>query len=138
MHNLESLSKAYLYHFELVFGKDVDKDKDSKMKHFWDNLGICLIQGECDSITPVSESIGFTKSLTKLGYKNTRLYLVKNCGHLPHEECPKETNEIILNFINKLNLDKPELKILDGLPKTTKITDSLPNLHNYYDNENNL
>ena len=38
---------------------------------------------------------------------NLRLVAVENAGHCPHDECPEQVNQILLNWLNSLVSEKP-------------------------------
>jgi pimeloyl-ACP methyl ester carboxylesterase len=31
--------------------------------------------------------------------RNSRLYVIENCGHIPQVECPEEFNQAVLDFL---------------------------------------
>jgi pimeloyl-ACP methyl ester carboxylesterase len=59
---------------------------------------IAMIWGEKDKIMPVKEAESFIKLR---GGNTTELYTIPGAGHLPQQEKPEETAEIILEFLRK-------------------------------------
>jgi pimeloyl-ACP methyl ester carboxylesterase len=57
-----------------------------------------MIWGEKDKIMPVKEAELFIKLR---GGNTTELYTIPGAGHLPQQEKPEETVEIILEFLRK-------------------------------------
>jgi pimeloyl-ACP methyl ester carboxylesterase len=57
-----------------------------------------IIWGEDDPILPPNQPIGRTEELRKALF-NASLKMVKNCGHVPQEEAPMETNKLIADFL---------------------------------------
>ncbi len=60
------------------------------------NIPVLLIWGEMDEIIPISIGKKLSESLP-----NAKLAIVPNCGHMPQEECPKETIEIVSSFLKE-------------------------------------
>ena len=58
------------------------------------NIPVLIIWGEKDKISPLSNG----EKLSKIIPKST-FVTIRNCGHMPQEECPKETIDIISRFI---------------------------------------
>ena len=58
---------------------------------------LCLIWGEKDNIMPHAVIEPFIKLR---GNNNTELSIIKGSGHLPHQEKPAETAEVILEFLD--------------------------------------
>ncbi len=52
-----------------------------------------IIWGDKDRIIPIKTAYKLEKDL-----KNSKLKIIENCGHVPQEECPKKTIEIMKNF----------------------------------------
>ena len=61
------------------------------------DVPVLLIWGEKDEV--ISLSIG--QRLQK-DIPNTKLAVIPDCGHVPHEEKPNETAKLISNFLDKL------------------------------------
>jgi pimeloyl-ACP methyl ester carboxylesterase len=57
-----------------------------------------IIWGEDDPILPPNKPIGRAEELRKALFKAS-LEMVKNCGHVPQEEAPMETNKLIAEFL---------------------------------------
>jgi pimeloyl-ACP methyl ester carboxylesterase len=62
-----------------------------------------LIWGENDNITPVEVAMEFKRLIPQAD-----LFLLKECGHAPMMERPKEFNEVMELFLGKI--DNPEFK----------------------------
>ncbi|BBB33650.1 conserved hypothetical protein [Thermotomaculum hydrothermale] len=56
-----------------------------------------IIWGDKDKIIPIKTAYKLEKDL-----KNSRLEIIENCGHVPQEECPEKTIEIIKNFLKEI------------------------------------
>lgn len=54
-----------------------------------------IIWGEKDPLIPLEHGYILNREIS-----NSKLHIIKNCGHAPQEEKPGETSEIILKFIN--------------------------------------
>ena len=53
-----------------------------------------ILWGENDMLIPVSTAHDFSKLLA-----NDTIVIIKNCGHVPMEECPSESLKAVINFI---------------------------------------
>lgn len=60
------------------------------------NLPVLLLWGEEDQVV----SFGLSKKLIQM-IPQTKLYLIKNSGHIPHYDQPEIVNPILLEFLNK-------------------------------------
>lgn len=58
---------------------------------------VLLIHGRQDSIIDVKESIRLAEELPQVEF-----HIIEESGHLPHEERPKVTYELIVEFLNSL------------------------------------
>ena len=58
---------------------------------------VLVITGDHDEIVPVKDSVEVAKRLPK-----SQLVEVENCGHIPHEEKPKEFLGAVKGFISQL------------------------------------
>ncbi len=56
-----------------------------------------IIWGNKDRIIPLKTAYKLEKEL-----KNGRLKVIENCGHVPQEECPQKTIEIMKNFFKEI------------------------------------
>ena len=56
-----------------------------------------IIWGNKDRIIPIKTAYKLEKDL-----KNSRLEVIENCGHVPQEECPEKTIEIMKNFFKEI------------------------------------
>ena len=56
-----------------------------------------VISGKNDNIVPSAVAIGLNMAL-----KNSRLELIENCGHLPHEECYERVTLLLHEFFHPL------------------------------------
>lgn len=56
-----------------------------------------IIHGREDRIVPVKQSIRLHEELA-----NSQLVILEECGHVPHEELPEQTAELIRRFISEL------------------------------------
>ena len=59
---------------------------------------VLLIHGREDSIIDVKESIRLAQELPQVEF-----HIIEESGHLPHEERPQETSELIVEFLDSLN-----------------------------------
>lgn len=68
---------------------------DALLKSYNDiNIKTLLIWGKYDKVFDVSKGYRLSKQL-----KNCRFEIVDHCGHVPHEESPLATSELILSFL---------------------------------------
>ncbi len=81
-----------------IVPKNTD-DITSKYKEI--KIPTLIIWGEYDKIIPLS--IG---RRLKQAIPNSKLAVIHDCGHMPQEEKPKETVEIISDFLNNLKFSK--------------------------------
>ncbi|MCX8094989.1 MAG: alpha/beta hydrolase [Caldisericia bacterium] len=58
------------------------------------NAPTLIIWGEFDKVIPLDVGYNINKLI-----KNSKLEIIKNCGHVPHEEKPKEFLNIMVDFI---------------------------------------
>ncbi len=79
--------------------KTIDASFKSSHDHIFKKIDVptLLIVGELDRLTPPS----MAKEIQKL-IKNSKLYIIKNAGHLSNIEEPRKFNEIVFNFLNNL------------------------------------
>ncbi len=66
------------------------------------NIPICIIHGAQDSIIPIKQSIKLAKKLSH-NSDEIGIGIIDQCGHVPQEECPKETWSYILPFLTYTN-----------------------------------
>lgn len=59
------------------------------------NIPVLLIWGKNDPVISLENGRRLDKNLP-----NSKLIVINNCGHVPHEECPIETYEAIVDFLN--------------------------------------
>ena len=57
---------------------------------------VLILWGSDDLLIPVSSAIEFSQLLP-----NDTLVVIKDCGHVPMEECPEESLNAFINFIKK-------------------------------------
>lgn len=57
-------------------------------------LPVLVITGDDDRIVPTKQSIRLAQELP-----NAKLVVIPNCGHLPHEECPKAFMQAVTDFV---------------------------------------
>lgn len=60
------------------------------------NAPTLIIVGEDDILTPLKHSINIKRLI-----KNSRLCIIKECGHVPPVEKPQEFSRLILDFLNE-------------------------------------
>ena len=65
-------------------------------------LPTLVVSGDDDRIIPVENSIRLAEELP-----NAELVIFKNCGHVPHEECPDAFLEAVTPFIKSLQFGSP-------------------------------
>lgn len=91
---LAGSSHALIATAKKIIPKNID-EITSKYKNI--QIPTLIIWGENDKFIPLS--IG---QKLKQAIPNSKLAVIPNCGHMPQEEKPKETAEIISKFLNKL------------------------------------
>jgi len=64
-------------------------------------MPILVITGDDDRVVPTEQTIQLAG-----GWKNARLVVLPECGHVPQEECPGALLEAIDGFVDKLELPK--------------------------------
>lgn len=60
------------------------------------NLPVLVVAGSKDNLVPIKTTQSLASQLP-----NSRLVLVPNCGHLPHEECPDALLSAMIPFMTK-------------------------------------
>lgn len=76
-----------------------ESNLDEKLADF--NLPILIITGEDDRIIPTEDTIRLAKELS-----GASLVVIKDAGHVPHEEQPVAFMEAILSFLATMNLTR--------------------------------
>lgn len=66
-----------------------------------EQLPVLVVAGVEDALVPLKSTQIMASKL-----QNSRLVTIHACGHLPHEECPKEFLEAISPFISKIVLNQ--------------------------------
>ena len=61
------------------------------------NIPVLVLWGEHDKALPVSLGEKLNSDIS-----GSKWVVIKDCGHNPHEECPSETANAILSFLNNL------------------------------------
>jgi pimeloyl-ACP methyl ester carboxylesterase len=59
------------------------------------NIPVLLIWGDKDEIVPLEVGRKLAGNIP-----NSKLVIVPNCGHVPQEECPRQTIEAIESFLS--------------------------------------
>jgi len=59
-----------------------------------------LVMGENDPVIPLNPTINFM--MKKID--NLKVNVIKNARHVPSNQCPKEFDKVILDFLNKINI----------------------------------
>ena len=60
-------------------------------------LQVLLVHGDKDSLVPLSNSLRLAALLP-----NAELKIMKNAGHVPHEERPEEFLGLVDDFVSRL------------------------------------
>jgi pimeloyl-ACP methyl ester carboxylesterase len=59
-------------------------------------LPVLIIHGESDRLVPASNSLRLAALLP-----GCELALIKECGHMPQEECPRLFTELVADFVDR-------------------------------------
>jgi pimeloyl-ACP methyl ester carboxylesterase len=73
-----------------------DHANDASDKYHHISIPSLLIWGKCDHIVPLEIGTLLHKDLSQ-----SELFLLDECGHVPPEEKPTETNQLIRTFLNQ-------------------------------------
>jgi pimeloyl-ACP methyl ester carboxylesterase len=89
--NKENAKSAYLYAIDDLMPEDIEEIS----KRYKDiKIPTLIIWGENDVVIKKSKGYRLKRDL-----KNSKLKIIKNCGHIPHEEKPKIVLKYLLNFL---------------------------------------
>lgn len=69
-----------------------------------DRPAVLIIHGDNDRVVPVANSRKLAECLP-----GSRLVVMKNCGHVPHEEKPDEFSSIVAEFLQAAGVGKEEV-----------------------------
>ncbi len=89
--NKESAKSVYLYAIDDLIPEDID---EVSKRYYQIKTPTLLIWGEKDVVIRKSKGYRLKRDLP-----NAQLKIIKNCGHIPHEEKPKEVLKYLLNFL---------------------------------------
>ena len=89
--NKKSAKQVYLYAIDDLIPEDID-EVSKRYKNI--KVPTLLIWGEKDVVIRKSKGYKLKNDL-----QNAQLKIIKNCGHIPHEEKPKVVLKHILNFL---------------------------------------
>lgn len=84
------------YHALIATAKQIVPSKIETITHRYKdiNIPVLLVWGENDEIVPLSIGRSLSEEIPK-----AELRVIRGCGHVPQEECPKETIGIIKSFL---------------------------------------
>lgn len=71
-----------------------DEYREVAQKYSVIKMPVLLLWGEHDRVVPV-----WVGEKLQADLQDARLEVIKNCGHVPQEECPVETAEFLLDFL---------------------------------------
>jgi len=87
----ESAKKAYLSALDDLIPDDID-EISKKYKSI--KIPTLIIWGDKDTVIRKNKAYRLKRDL-----KNSKLKIIKNCGHIPHEEKPKEVLKYLYDFL---------------------------------------
>lgn len=89
--------------FTALFKATTNPDYSPNVKKLLSNLKIpmLLIWGEKDKIIPYALASGFVRH-----NENLELITLENVGHCPHDECPEQVNQAILDWIERVRSEE--------------------------------
>lgn len=65
---------------------------------------VLIVHGDCDRVVPLANSRSLAEKIP-----GARLAIMKDCGHVPHEERPDEFVRIVREFLHKAGVGKEEV-----------------------------
>jgi pimeloyl-ACP methyl ester carboxylesterase len=76
--------------------KQIIPDNSNQLRKEYKDIKIptLIIWGKADPVIPISIGMQLNKDIP-----NSRMEVINNCGHVPHEELPNQTYNIITEFI---------------------------------------
>jgi pimeloyl-ACP methyl ester carboxylesterase len=76
--------------------RDIVPEKIGELTTYYGGImcPVLVIWGENDTVLPLSSGLRLAGELPY-----ARLEILRNCGHIPQEECPQETARLILDFL---------------------------------------
>jgi pimeloyl-ACP methyl ester carboxylesterase len=89
--NKHNAKQVYLYAIDDLIPEDID---EVSKRYFKIKIPTLIIWGEKDVVIGQSKGYRLKKDL-----QNAELKIIKNCGHIPHEENPKIVLKYLLNFL---------------------------------------
>ena len=89
---LPNAKSVYFETTKELIPKDIDK---ISKKYSTIKIPTLLIWGENDIVIPKEKAYRLHKDL-----KNSKLVIIPKCGHMPHEERPKETLKALKSFLD--------------------------------------
>jgi len=89
--NKENAKTAYLYAIDDLIPEDIN-DISKRYKDI--KIPTLILWGDKDVVIKKSKGYRLKKDL-----QNAKLKVIKNCGHIPHEEKPKTVLKYLLNFL---------------------------------------
>ena len=94
--SVKGKGKKYSY---IKTAKQIIPDNYKQFTDAFKNIEIptLIIWGRQDKVLPVEHG-----ELLSQQIKDSKLKIIEECGHIPHEEYPNETYKIIETFLNKL------------------------------------
>jgi len=87
----ENAKTAYLYAIDDLIPEDIS---DVSKRYKYIKIPTLILWGDKDVVIRKSKGYRLNKDL-----QNSELKIIKNCGHIPHEEKPKTVLKYLLNFL---------------------------------------
>lgn len=89
--NKKNAKYVYIYAIDDLIPEDID---EVSKRYKYIKIPTLIIWGEKDVVIPKSKGYRLKKDL-----QNSKLKIIKNCGHIPHEEKPEIVLKYLLNFL---------------------------------------
>jgi pimeloyl-ACP methyl ester carboxylesterase len=89
--NKENAKTAYLYAIDDLIPEDIG---DTSKRYKYIKIPTLILWGDKDVVIKKNKGYRLKKDL-----QNSKLKIIKNCGHIPHEEKPKIVLKHLLNFL---------------------------------------
>ena len=85
---------------------EIHEDPVGKLK--LKGVPLQLVWGDKDGITPLAGGVGqFYTDLAKSDDSGcVKLGIIKNCGHIPFDDCPEQSNDIVIQWLQENVLNK--------------------------------
>ncbi|HIP60394.1 MAG TPA: alpha/beta hydrolase [Campylobacterales bacterium] len=89
--NKDNAKQVYIYAIDDLIPEDID---EVSKRYHQIKIPTLIIWGEKDVVIRKSKGYRLKRDL-----QNAELKIIKNCGHIPHEEKPKEVLKYLLEFL---------------------------------------